>query len=154
MNARQRLATWLGDRLIMFVGISVLVYMFIPILIVVAMSFNQPPSRNVYEFGSFTWHNWTHLCEPYGLCESLWRSIQIGFLSTIGATTLGTLMAFALVRPRFTGRAVTNVFIFLPMATPEIVMGSSLPAMRPIDTCVSFRRNAGRPCRPAASNRP
>ena len=38
-------------------------------------------------------------------------------------------MAFALVRHRFSGRAVTNLFIFLPMATPEIVMGSSLLAL-------------------------
>jgi len=113
----------------MVIGVLVLVYMFIPIIVVVVMSFNEPPSRNVYEFGSFTWHNWTNLCEPYGLCASLLRSIEIGVLATIGATILGTLMAFALVRHRFAGRSATNLFIFLPMATPEIVMGSSLLAL-------------------------
>jgi spermidine/putrescine transport system permease protein len=45
------------------------------------------------------------------------------------STALGTLMAFALVRHRFRGRSVTNVFTFLPMASPEIVMGSSLLAL-------------------------
>jgi spermidine/putrescine transport system permease protein len=38
-------------------------------------------------------------------------------------------MAFALVRHRFRGAAATNLLIFLPMATPEIVMGSSLLAL-------------------------
>jgi spermidine/putrescine transport system permease protein len=120
---------WLQKHLVLVVGILVLVYMFIPILVVIAMSFNTPPSRNVYEFGSFTWHNWANLCEPYGLCESLLRSLEIGLLATLGATVLGTLMAFALVRHRFTGRAATNILVFLPMATPEIVMGSSLLAL-------------------------
>ena len=38
-------------------------------------------------------------------------------------------MAFALVRHSFRGRATSNLLIFLPMATPEVVMGSSLLAM-------------------------
>jgi spermidine/putrescine transport system permease protein len=38
-------------------------------------------------------------------------------------------MAFGLVRHSFRGRALSNIFIFLPMATPEVVMGSSLLAM-------------------------
>jgi spermidine/putrescine transport system permease protein len=120
---------WVQAHIILIVGVLVLVYMFIPIGVVVAMSFNTPPSRNVYEFGTFTWTNWTNLCEPYGLCESLLRSLQIGVLATIGATVLGTLMAFALVRHRFAGRGSANLLIFLPMATPEIVMGSSLLAL-------------------------
>ena len=43
--------------------------------------------------------------------------------------SLGTLIAFALVRHRFRGRAATNLLIFLPMATPEVVMGTSLLAL-------------------------
>ena len=38
-------------------------------------------------------------------------------------------MAFAMVRQRFRGRSATNLFIFLPMASPEIVLGSSLLAL-------------------------
>jgi len=125
----RKFLTWVQAHIILIVGVLVLIYMFIPIGVVVAMSFNTPPSRNLYEFGTFTWHNWAHLCEPYGLCESLLRSLEIGVLATLAATTLGTLMAFALVRHRFTGRAVTNLLVFLPMATPEIVMGSSLLAL-------------------------
>ncbi|MGH3665986.1 MAG: ABC transporter permease [Egibacteraceae bacterium] len=62
-------------------------------------------------------------------CPVLVRSLQIGILATIFSTLLGTLIAFALVRHRFRGRAATNLLIFLPMATPEVVMGSSLLAL-------------------------
>lgn len=129
MNAGRRFIDWIGRNVILIIGVLVLIYMFIPVVVVMAMSFNQPPSRNLYEFGSFTWHNWAAFCEPYGMCEALWRSVQIGVLSTLAATTLGTLMAFALVRHRFAGRSAANLFVFLPMATPEIVMGSSLLAL-------------------------
>lgn len=129
MNAGRRFIDWIGQNVILIIGVLVLIYMFIPVVVVMAMSFNQPPSRNLYEFGSFTWHNWAAFCEPYGMCEALWRSVQIGVLSTLAATTLGTLMAFALVRHRFAGRSAANLFVFLPMATPEIVMGSSLLAL-------------------------
>ena len=57
------------------------------------------------------------------------RSIEIGLISTLIATVLGTMIAFALVRYRFRGRGTTNLLIFLPMATPEVVMGASLLAL-------------------------
>ena len=120
---------WISDHLVLFVGLLVLLYMFMPIFIVVLMSFNDPASRNSYSFDGFTWENWLNPCEPIGMCESVSLSIRIGFLATVGATALGTLMAFALVRHRFRGRSVANVFTFLPMASPEIVMGSSLLAL-------------------------
>jgi spermidine/putrescine transport system permease protein len=63
------------------------------------------------------------------LCQSLRLSVEVSLTATIIATLLGTLMAFALVRHSFRGRAVSNLVIFLPMATPEVVMGSSLLAM-------------------------
>ncbi len=129
MTPLQRAGRWVSDHLIMAIGLLVLAYMFVPIGVVVAMSFNTPPSRNLYAFGSFTTANWADPCGPAGLCDSLVRSVQIGLLATLGATVLGTLMAFALVRHRFTGRSVANLVIFLPMASPEIVMGSSLLAL-------------------------
>ena len=87
----------------------------------------QPPRST--SFDGFTLHNWLNPCEDPSMCEALSRSIQIGLLSTIGATILGTLAAFALVRHSFHGRSVANLVIFLPMAAPEIVLGSSLLAL-------------------------
>jgi len=124
-----RVGRWIGEHLILGIGLLVLLYMFVPIAIVIGMSFNEPASRNSYSFNQFTLHNWANPCEPIGMCDSVVLSIQIGLLATLFATALGTLMAFALVRHRFRGRSVANVFTFLPMASPEIVMGSSLLAL-------------------------
>ena len=124
-----RLGRWISGHLVLTAGLAVLTYMFVPIVIVVLMSFNKPPSRALYTFGEPTLANWLKPCEPEGLCSSLITSVQIGLLATVAATALGTLMAFGLVRHRFRGRPVANVVIFLPMASPEVVLGASLLAL-------------------------
>lgn len=130
MNSLQRARRWVGDHLILGLGLLVLLYTFVPIAVVVLMSFNDSSrSRNVYKFQSFTFDNWLHPFKPAGMGDSVVLSIQIAFAATLIATILGTLAAFALVRHRFLGRNAANVIIFLPMASPEIVMGSSLLAL-------------------------
>jgi spermidine/putrescine transport system permease protein len=128
-NALMRVRRSGGRHVVLAVALVVLLYMFLPIAFVVMMSFNAPKSRLSYSFDAFTWDNWVHPCASAGMCSSVFTSIQIGFLATVGATILGTLVAFALVRHRFRGRAATSLLIFLPMATPEVVMGSSLLAL-------------------------
>ena len=56
------------------------------------------------------------------------NSLQIGLIATLFATLLGTMIAIALVRYRFRFRATTNLLLFLPMATPEVVLGAALLA--------------------------
>lgn len=124
-----RLGRWIAEHAVLFVAVLVLAYMFLPIFFVGLMSFNDPASRLAYSFNGFTMANWAHPCDPSGMCPAVVKSLQIGFLATVGATLLGTLVAFALVRHRFRGRAATSLLIFLPMATPEVVMGSSLLAL-------------------------
>jgi spermidine/putrescine transport system permease protein len=127
---RRRPTRWISDHLVLMIGILVLAYMFVPIGYIIALSFNQPSGRSATaQFEAFTWNNWTSICEPEGLCASLRLSFEVSITATIIATLLGTLMAFALVRHSFRGRAASNLVIFLPMATPEVVMGSSLLAM-------------------------
>ncbi|WP_426244043.1 ABC transporter permease [Nocardioides sp. LHG3406-4] len=121
--------SWLRRNLVLVLGLVVLVYTFVPIFVVVLMSFNAPRSRNVYSFDGFTLDNWLNPCADPSMCHALVRSVEIGLLATLVATILGTLAAFALVRHRFAGRSSTNLLIFLPMAAPEIVLGSSLLAL-------------------------
>lgn len=122
---------WLRSHIVLVLGLLVLAYTFVPIAVVVMMSFNQPLSEQsrLYEFTGFTLDNWLNPCEDPSMCAALGRSIEIGLLATLAATTLGTLAAFALVRHRFRGRSTSNLLIFLPMAAPEIVLGSSLLAL-------------------------
>ncbi|MFC0527947.1 ABC transporter permease [Phytohabitans kaempferiae] len=124
-----KLGRWIADHWVMAAGLLVLGYLFLPIAVVIGLSFNRPSSRLSYDFNEFTLDNWTSPCGPGDMCDAVVRSVQIGFVATVAATLLGTLMAFALVRHRFRGRSATNLLIFLPMATPEVVMGSSLLAL-------------------------
>jgi spermidine/putrescine transport system permease protein len=106
-----------------------LAYLFLPIAIVVAFSFNNPLGRFNYTWQGFTLKNWEHPLGYPGLSSAIRVSLEIALLSSIVATALGTLIALALVRYRFRGSATTNMLIFVPMATPEIVMGASLLAL-------------------------
>jgi spermidine/putrescine transport system permease protein len=103
-----------------------LVYLFVPISVVVAFSFNNPLGRFNYTWQGFTLKSWTHPFNYPGIGGAVRISIEIAFLSSLAATVLGTLIALALVRYRFRGSATTNLLIFIPMTTPEIVMGTSL----------------------------
>lgn len=124
-----RVWRFVADHWVLVAGLFVLGYLFLPIAMVVALSFNEPAGRLSYDLDRFTMDNWRDPCDPAGMCSAVVRSVQIGFLSTLVATVLGTLMAFALVRHRFFGRTTANVLVFLPMATPEVVLGSSLLAL-------------------------
>ena len=87
-----------------------------------------------------------------GLAEAVINSLVVAFLSTLVATILGTLIALALVRYQFRGRGATNMLIFLPMATPEIVLGASLLTMfvATASTAVLSRSTSGRSSSPTS----
>ncbi len=103
-----------------------LLYLLIPIAVVVLFSFNDPVGRFNYTWEGFTLGHWGGPFAFPDLGDAVAVSLQIAALATVGATILGTLIALALVRYTFRARGAMNLLIFLPMATPEIVMGSSL----------------------------
>jgi spermidine/putrescine transport system permease protein len=104
----------------------VVAYLMLPIAVVIIFSFNAPAGRFNYVWEGFTLDNWANWNSVLGIQDAVIRSLEIGLLATVVATALGTLIALAIVRHRFVGRAGTNVLVFLPMATPEIVLGASL----------------------------
>jgi spermidine/putrescine transport system permease protein len=120
---------WLRKNLIPIIGILVLVYLFVPIAVVAVLSFNKPDGKFNVAWNEFSLEAWQNICGVPGVCGSFVTSIQIGLIATVFGTILGTMIAFALVRYRFRGRSTTNLLIFLPMATPEVVLGSSLLAL-------------------------
>jgi spermidine/putrescine transport system permease protein len=127
---RYRRALGLGrallDQSLNLYAALVLIYLLAPIAIIVLFSFNDPVGRFNFTWQGFTLENWKDPFGVPGLREALVNSLEIAALSTVIATLLGTMMALALVRYRFRGRASTNFFIFLPLASPEIVLGASL----------------------------
>ncbi len=120
---------WIRRHLLGVVAAMVLVYLFVPIAVVAVLSFNKPEGKYNTSWNTFSLDGWTNICGVPGVCDSFMISIRIGIISTLIATVLGTMIAFALVRYRFRGRSSTNLLIFLPMTTPEVVMGASLLAL-------------------------
>ena len=101
-------------------------YLMLPIGVVVAFSFNDPKGRFNYTWQGFTWKNWSQWDAIPDLRSALQLSLEIALIASIVATALGTMIALALVRYGFRGRATTNLLVFLPLSTPEIVLGASL----------------------------
>lgn len=107
-------------------ALLIVAYLMLPIAVVILFSFNKPKGRFNYVWQEFTIDNWLNWDAVQGIRGAVITSLQIGFLSTLVATVLGTLIAMAIVRHRFVGRSTTNLLVFLPMSTPEIVLGASL----------------------------
>jgi spermidine/putrescine transport system permease protein len=107
-------------------AVGALVYLFIPIAVVVAYSFNDNQGRFNLTWEGFTLRHWKDPFAVEGLSEALQNSIVIAGVSTVIAVALGTFMALALVRHRFFGRSQVDLFVFLPLATPEVVLGAAL----------------------------
>jgi spermidine/putrescine transport system permease protein len=102
-------------------------FLLIPIIYTIVFSFNDSGKSNIVWRG-FTLDNWLRLCDEQEVCEAFGNSILVALIATLLATTLGTAMAIALVRYRFRFRNATTLLLFLPMATPEVVLGAGLAA--------------------------
>jgi spermidine/putrescine transport system permease protein len=121
-----RAGVWVRRHLLSAYAALALIYLFLPIGVVVAFSFNNPKGRFNYTWDGFTFNNWTHPFAVPGIGSAIRISLEIAALSSVVATALGALMALALVRYKFRGRGLVNMLVFIPLTTPEIVMGSSL----------------------------
>ncbi|MFB6960934.1 ABC transporter permease [Streptomyces sp. NPDC056309] len=117
---------WLKRHLVVIAGLLTLGYLLLPNIVVTVFSFNKPKGRFNYQWQAFSTDAWKDPCGVADMCGSLSLSLQIAVWATIGATTLGTMIAFALVRYRFRARGTVSSLIFLPMAMPEVVMAASL----------------------------
>ncbi len=117
---------WVKRHLLFAYAMLAFAYLMLPIAVVVLFSFNAPSGRFNYVWEGFTLDNWVNWDAVPGISDAVVTSLEIGIVSTVMATILGTMLALALVRHRFPGRGGTNLLVFLPMSTPEIVLGASL----------------------------
>ena len=117
---------WIKQHLLGAYAFLAFVYLMLPIAVVILFSFNDPSGRYNYIWEGFTIDNWIHWDSVPGIKDAVVTSLEVALVSTIAATVLGTMLALAIVRHRFPGRGATNMLVFLPMSTPEIVLGASL----------------------------
>lgn len=125
-DAGQRLWAFADRWFLKLFTIAAIAYLMVPIVVMIVFSFNDPVGKFNFVWAKFSLDAWASPLNRPGLADALWTSILVAIVGTIIATLLGTLIALALVRYSFRGRNATNLFIFIPMATPEIVLGASL----------------------------
>jgi spermidine/putrescine transport system permease protein len=106
-----------------------LFYIFLPIFVVVLFSFNKPNGKYNIRWQSFTLDNWANPFAEKALTEALLVSLRIAVASTLIATVLGALMAISLSKYKFRGGTVVDLFLVLPLTSPEVVLGSSLATL-------------------------
>lgn len=106
----------------LFFGVFVF-FTFAPLVIVALFSFNSTPSLQDFSGFSLQWYD--EFFSSVTLRNSLVASIQIGLVTMVVGTVLGTTLAFALVRARSRIARTGNVLMLVPLITPEIVAGVS-----------------------------
>ncbi len=104
----------------------VLLFIFTPIFVIVAFSFNAPSGKFNYTWQGFTLDNWADPFKYPALTEALKMSLLVAGISTAIALVLGSLMAIAMARRRFRGSSLVETLLVLPLTAPEVVMGASL----------------------------
>jgi spermidine/putrescine transport system permease protein len=125
-SSASRVFAFVRRHILTLYALLAFTYLLVPVAVVVMFSFNNPAGRFNYTWQGFTFDNWVHWDAIPGLRSAVEVSLEIAAISSVAATILGTLIALALVRYGFRGRGATNFLIFLPMSTPEIVLGASL----------------------------
>ena len=99
-------------------------FLYLPIVVLIAFSFNT--SRFSVQWEQFTWMWYADLISDPLVLDALKNSIMIALTATVLATIIGTLTAYGLYRFRFFGKVAFDGVLFLPIVTPEIIVGISL----------------------------
>jgi spermidine/putrescine transport system permease protein len=112
----------------LYTGLAV-IYLFLPIAVMIAFSFNNPRGRQNVTWQGFTIDNYLSVWARPDITGPMLNSLIVAIVATFIATALGTLIGLALTRYEFRGRGPLNLLIYVPMATPEIILGAALLAM-------------------------
>jgi spermidine/putrescine transport system permease protein len=99
-------------------------FLYIPLCVLTVFSFND--SRFSVVWKGFTWDWYVKLIKDPQIMDCLYNSIIIALAAMVLATIIGTLTAYGLYRYRFRGKMIFDGVLFLPIVTPEIVVGISL----------------------------
>jgi spermidine/putrescine transport system permease protein len=116
---------WRDRAIGLWAGLALL-YLFLPIFVVALFSFNDPQGRFNIAWSGFTLEHWLNPFGVEGIGTAVRNSLLIALIAASVAVVLGTFIALALVRHRFRGKGALDLFIFLPLATPEVVLGAAL----------------------------
>jgi len=115
-----RMKNWLSRGYIALV----MFFLYAPILVMIAFSFNDSKSRS--HWAGFSWRWYEKLLGNDMALKALSITLIVAAVSAVVATLLGTAAAIGIYSMRTRSRAAMMNFTYLPVVNPEIVMGVSL----------------------------
>ena len=101
-------------------------YLFLHAPLVALMVFSFNDSKFAASWTGFTLDWYRRLLQRDDILDGLRRSLVVGGIATVVATVFGTLLALGLARHRIRGRQAVESLLYLPLVTPEIIVGISL----------------------------
>ncbi len=115
----------MGWQAIRAFTVLVYLFMFLPVAVVVLLSFNTS------QFGSFPMEGvslrwFVALWENDAIVRAFRTSLLLGALTALISTTLGVMAAMALVRYRFRGQQLISTLLIAPILVPEVVLAVAL----------------------------
>lgn len=113
------------SRFVTVMMIAGFLFLYLPIVLMVAFSFNE--SRLVTVWGGFSTKWYGELFRNEQVLGAAWLSFKIAAMNATGATVLGTIAGLALARfGRFRGRPLLTGLATAPLVMPEVITGLSL----------------------------
>ena len=107
-----------------FYLIALYVFLYLPLLVVIAFSFNKAPHSLLWH--GFTWKWYGQLIDDFDLALVASHSVWIGFLAASFATGLGTLASVSLASYQFATKKILNKMLIMLIIIPDLVLGISL----------------------------
>jgi spermidine/putrescine transport system permease protein len=104
----------------------VIAWLFLPIIVMVAFSFNQTTSKLNVNWQGFTLHWYASLGDQPDMLAAMRNSLLIATIATVGALLLGVPLGMALSRWRFRGKGAVTLLLFINITTPAVTMGAAL----------------------------
>ncbi|TPJ33059.1 ABC transporter permease [Mesorhizobium sp. B2-8-3] len=118
--ATTRILEWLGR----FYIVLLLGFLYLPIVIMAAMSFNASPFYQLPFEWTTDWY--VSLWQNDQLIAATWNSIEIAVITTLISTVLGAMASLALYRYEFRGKKVLQALLFPPIAIPWLITGTAM----------------------------
>ena len=102
----------------------VLIFLYLPIIILVIYSFNTSKMNVIFEGFTLDWYK--NLLSNRSLIEAFSNTLIIAITSTVISTVVGTIGAIGLYKYNFKFKSFINLLLYIPIVIPEIVLGISL----------------------------
>ena len=112
-TSSQRAGSRWGRRILTAFACLVYLYLFLPLITIIVFTFNDPAGRYNISWDGFTINNWLDPFKDQELTNAFIRSLEVAVLSISIALIMGSLVAIALARYRFTGSRGIEIFLVL-----------------------------------------